>query len=519
MAPAPIAMDGGWGWVVVLGAFLAYFIADGWSYSFGIFFTDLLEYFHQGKGKTALIGALLYGFPLLLSPVACALVTSYGCRRIGVIGGFIFGTSFIISAFANSVDVLCISIGVISSIGLSMAYISSLVIVTYYFEKRRGFATGLAVTGSGLGAFAFPPLFGKLIHIYAWRGALLIVGGIGFNIIVSGALFRAPPMMTTEVQEDFETAETELHAEDEEDDELEEIPSRKGRRTERPLSLAHGPTDGKQLLQKQSHSLDESKLSRGKPGFETTGENVRLPSSRDEEHEVHRLLGEVEKGLQVARPVSSSSPDLYAPSSHTAQERHTVPDTPPAEGKAVFWQELTTVMTNMMDKTLIVNHPYLLFCASNFILYLFLGAPYVYLVDKAKGLGIQPDDAAFLMSIIGITRTIGQLFLGYLGDSKSMTTTGIYALCITVSGVITLLVPVFRSYPTLCVFSAVFGFFISVTYSLQMMVVVDIVGITKATNGFGLVQMSQGIATLLGTPIAGKQSVYVEFRIKLFLET
>ena len=356
MAPkpaTPIAMDGGWGWVVVLGAFLAYFIADGWSYSFGIFFTDLLSYFHQGKGKTAVIGALLYGFPLLLSPIACALVTSYGCRKIGVIGGFIFGASFVMSAFANSVDVLCISIGIISSIGLSMAYISSLVIVTYYFEKRRGFATGLAVTGSGLGAFAFPPLLGKLIDIYAWRGALLIVGGIGFNIMVAGCLFRAPPMMKNEieVQEDYETAETELHAEDEEEDELEEIPSGKSKRTERPLSLAHVPHDGKQQLQKQSHSLDDSKLSRGKPGFETSGDNVRLPSNRDEEHEVHRLLGEVEKGLQLSRRVSSSSPDLYRHSSESVKQRHSISVSSPSKNKVViFWRELSTVMTNMMDK-------------------------------------------------------------------------------------------------------------------------------------------------------------------------
>lgn len=39
------ARDGGWGWIVVLGSFLAFFIADGWAYSFGIFFIELQEQF------------------------------------------------------------------------------------------------------------------------------------------------------------------------------------------------------------------------------------------------------------------------------------------------------------------------------------------------------------------------------------------------------------------------------------------------------------------------------------------
>lgn len=509
MANAPIAIDGGWGWVVVLAAFVAYFIADGWSYSFGIFYRDLLDYFHEGKGKTALIGALLYGFPLLISPVICALVTSYGCRKIGIIGGFIFGISFVFSAFAGSVDVLCISVGVISSIGLSMAYISSLVIVTYYFEKRRGLATGLAVTGSGLGAFAFPPLLERLIDIYAWPGTLLILGGVGFQIMVSGALYRAPPMMSNDnVQDDFETGETELHG-DEEDEELEVIPSGKSARTERPLSMVLRSEDV-HYLPHQSHSLDDNRMTSHRKI--DARECVHLPLSSDEDHEVHRLLEEVERGMQPSsKRTSVSSPELYEPvnQQRTDMPLAKQPNNQIKLGKVqVFWRELSSLMTNMMDKSLLVNLPYLLFCASNFILYLWVGVPYVYLVDKATILKIDKSDSAFLLSIIGITRTVGQLVLGYLGDSKALSTTGLYAICITFLGLITLLVPVFTIYPTLCFFSAVFGFFVSVTYALQMIVVVEIVGITKATNAFGLVQLSQGISTLLGTPVAGIYSVF-----------
>merc|ERR1712226_628979 len=128
----PLPPDGGWGWVIMMGSFMAYFIADGWSYSFGVFFNPFLDNFQEGKGKTATIAALLYGIPLLVSPVVCALTTAYGCRIIAICGGLISGLSFIISYFAMSVNFLCVTLGVICSIGLSMTYIPAIVMVTNY---------------------------------------------------------------------------------------------------------------------------------------------------------------------------------------------------------------------------------------------------------------------------------------------------------------------------------------------------------------------------------------------------
>lgn len=68
-----------------------------------------------------------------------------------------------------------------------------------YFSTRRSLAMGLGFTGVGLSSFAFSPLFQYLVQLYGWRGALLILGGLSFNIMVSGALIR--PLKPTKVVE------------------------------------------------------------------------------------------------------------------------------------------------------------------------------------------------------------------------------------------------------------------------------------------------------------------------------
>jgi len=74
--------------------------------------------------------------------------------------------------------------------GFGLIYLPAIVSVTCYFEKKRSFATGIAVCGSGLGTFIFAPLTGILIQAYFWKGAMLIIAAITLNCVIFGALFR-----------------------------------------------------------------------------------------------------------------------------------------------------------------------------------------------------------------------------------------------------------------------------------------------------------------------------------------
>ena len=69
-----------------------------------------------------------------------------------------------ISAAASSIALLYVSIGLCTGIGFGLIYLPAIVSVSMYFEKRRAFATGIAVCGSGLGTFIMAPVTKGYVH-------------------------------------------------------------------------------------------------------------------------------------------------------------------------------------------------------------------------------------------------------------------------------------------------------------------------------------------------------------------
>jgi MFS family permease len=80
-----------------------------------------------------------------------------------------------------------------AGIGFGMMYLPAIVMVGYYFDKRRALATGIAVCGSGIGTFIMAPLASFLLDAVSWRGANIVLGAIILNGVVFGALYRPLP--------------------------------------------------------------------------------------------------------------------------------------------------------------------------------------------------------------------------------------------------------------------------------------------------------------------------------------
>lgn len=99
-----------------------------------------------------------------------------------------------------------------------------------------------------------------------------------------------------------------------------------------------------------------------------------------------------------------------------------------------------------------------------------------------------------------------QIFLGWAGDRTWVNASIVYALCIAICGALTSLIPlVVTKYYALCAVAGSFGLFISANYSLTSIILVELISLERFTNAYGLLLLVQGLANLMGPPLAGNK--------------
>lgn len=75
-------------------------------------------------------------------PIASTACERWGCRRVCITGAILSSFGFIVTSFAPSINVLIFTVGILTGMGIALCYLTSLVVVAYYFDKRLSLATG-----------------------------------------------------------------------------------------------------------------------------------------------------------------------------------------------------------------------------------------------------------------------------------------------------------------------------------------------------------------------------------------
>ncbi|XP_026729050.1 monocarboxylate transporter 3-like [Trichoplusia ni] len=194
----PQIPDGGWGWVVVAASFLIATVADGLAFSYGLMHDKFVIFFETSEAKTSLIGSLFISVPLIAGPIMSALVDRYGCRSMTIVGGIASTIGFVAASYSNSVEVLYVTYGIMAGLGTGLLYVTAVVSIAYWFEKRRNLAVGLGSCGVGFGTFIYSPLTTYLLEEFGWRGTLLLLAGTVLNVCVCGAVMRDPEWLIME---------------------------------------------------------------------------------------------------------------------------------------------------------------------------------------------------------------------------------------------------------------------------------------------------------------------------------
>ncbi|XP_053340229.1 monocarboxylate transporter 2-like [Clarias gariepinus] len=182
--------DGGWGWVVVLGAF----ISLGFSYAFPkaltMYFKEIQRHFSVSYSQIAWVSSIMLAVTYAGGPVSSVLVNRYGSRPVVITGGLMCSVSMVAASFSRTITHLYICVGIIGGLGLSFNLQPSLTIIGKYFQVRRPIANGLAMAGSPVFLCTLAPLNQFLFERFGWRGSFCILGAMLLNCCVAGSLMR-----------------------------------------------------------------------------------------------------------------------------------------------------------------------------------------------------------------------------------------------------------------------------------------------------------------------------------------
>lgn len=189
------AVDSARGWVVVAAAFLSMATVFGVAYSFGAFFESMAAEFDAGASATSGVFAVTAFVYFLLGSVSGAAVDRYGPRRVLLVGAVAMGGGLIATAQVQSLGVGYLTYGVGVGVGVACGYVPMVAMVSGWFERRRGAALGIAVSGIGVGTVAVAPLAAALIDTYGWRTTYVGFGvGACASLLLCAAATAPPPM-------------------------------------------------------------------------------------------------------------------------------------------------------------------------------------------------------------------------------------------------------------------------------------------------------------------------------------
>jgi predicted MFS family arabinose efflux permease len=165
------------GWLVVAGAFAVTCAGFGSAYSFSAFLQSLQAEFGASRGSVSLVfslaGFLYFGLGVVSGPLA----DRWGARPLAIAGMVLVAAGLALAALARSLNEVYLAYSLGVGVGIGLSYVPVVGAVQRWFVRQRGLASGLAVSGIGVGTLLVPPLATLCIDAWGWRAAWAVLGG------------------------------------------------------------------------------------------------------------------------------------------------------------------------------------------------------------------------------------------------------------------------------------------------------------------------------------------------------
>ncbi|XP_068184113.1 monocarboxylate transporter 12-B-like [Antennarius striatus] len=516
--------EGGWGWMIVGSCFLTIICSRAVTRCLSIFFVEFQLHFEKGYSATSWINSLIDCTTMFCAPLGGLLESHVSCRTTVMLGGLLASAGLILGSMATCLEHLYVCLGILSGVGFALSYTPTSAMVGKYFVERRGLAYGIALSGNGIGTFLLAPVFQILVEHYSWRGALLIVGGFVSNLCVCGALMR--PLKPIGGEKILENTMGNLENDKTKVD-LKDIEKEGAGHSPNQLEITHFKDHQGQLI--ASFSYDKNKLGQEKVGFLSS---FSLPDSNLADRKLvecillnnkltKTVLGEtgpsdpnipnghiIEDLKQKENlKLSDKTTDMDDPELSEEQSTHHLDETASTQLDSISNSTTTSSFClTFKERFGFLRSPRFLVLALSvlFLAYACI-SPVVYLVPYALSVGLEPQQAALLISVFGIGSIVGTVTFGWIMDRECVRRYRLQSFMagISLEGFSCLFFPLIQSFSILVPFCMVYGYFEGAYTVLIPMVTADVVSPSYLTSVLGVMYFMHGIPYLISAPIGG----------------
>jgi len=174
-----------YGWIIVAVALISMAFWFGIRSSFSVFYVALLDEFPWSRGGSAGVQSMAYITYTLMAPLVGGLIDRFGPRRVIAPGILTLAVGLILCSRVEILAQFYIFYGVVAGSGIAcIGIVSYSAILAHWFEKKRGLASGIAVSGMGLGTFVLVPMSQNFITTWGWRMTFIITGCLVLIILM-----------------------------------------------------------------------------------------------------------------------------------------------------------------------------------------------------------------------------------------------------------------------------------------------------------------------------------------------
>ena len=394
------------------------------------------------------------------------------------------------------------------------------VMVSKYFDKKKGIAMSLATVGSGLGTIVLAPLETFLLHEYGHYGAMLIVGGLMLNCMVAGSLFRALDSKLNWPRQKPEVAQ-EMHViiggDDEDMMDGEDV-----------ICKASSEFVVEETLMEDEEiplNTDNIKSCEPATGIEVhkSGSNVDVYKDNSAQSDVDKDVSDIRNGhnipmkrtasqvSQTEEQMSQGKQETISSKESSTSDLHHQIESEELQSKCAAIKTKYAFLKSVTFWVYAINISALPCVAQSYM---------VYTPSLMKERGFSDTQAALVLSIAGASDIAGRFIAGFLFDLSFVRTRRwpVHTVYGFFLGFIVLFNAFQHQLAGFIAIALVWGIFEGGYHSQRATIVSEFIKPQEVANSVGFMIFWQGIGNMLSPTFAGQlQVLYVDNYVGIYL--